>query len=52
MNKKLDEIYKYRKENIDQTSDEKRQELQNKRKEWRQWLEQNEVSSRYFIGVI
>lgn len=52
INKKLDEIYNYRKNNQNQTSDEKRQELQNKRKEWREWLEKNSVSTRYFIGVI
>lgn len=45
VNKKLEEIYNYRKENIEQLSEDKRQE-------WRDWLEQNDISSRYFIGVI
>lgn len=49
---KLDEIYKYKKENIDKTTDEVRSELQKKRSEWRKWIEENDLSSRYFIGVM
>jgi hypothetical protein len=49
---KLDEIYNYKKENLSNSSDASRGELQDKRKEWRDWVEQNDVSSRYFIGVI
>jgi hypothetical protein len=49
---KLDEIYKYKKENPDTSSDDSREALQDKRKEWRSWIEQNDVSMRYFIGVL
>lgn len=49
---KLNEVYDYRKANTDTTSSQNRDELQNKRKEWRDWLEQNDISSRYFIGVL
>lgn len=49
---KLEEIYSYKKEAIKQSSEEKQDELNAKRREWRNWVEDNNVSSRYFIGVL
>jgi Tfp pilus assembly protein PilV len=49
---KLEEIYTYKKEAIKQNSEEKQDELDAKRREWRNWVEDNNVSSRYFIGVL
>ncbi len=49
---KLEEVYTYKKEAIDQTSEEKQDELGDKRRELRKWLEDNQVSPRYFTGVL
>jgi poly(3-hydroxyalkanoate) synthetase len=49
---KLEEIYTYKKEAIKQNSEEKQDELDKKRREWRNWIEENDLSSRYFIGVL
>ena len=49
---KLDEMYNYRKSNPDISTEEKRNELQAKRRELRSWIEENNLSSRYFVGVL
>lgn len=50
INQKIDEIYNYRK-SVDTTSEEAKKELSAKRKEWRGWAEQNDVSTRYFVRI-
>ncbi|MCA9343242.1 hypothetical protein KC950_04510 [Candidatus Saccharibacteria bacterium] len=49
---KLNEVYEYKKSQINTQSDKVQDELQNKQREWKEWLDQNDVSSRYFKGVI
>lgn len=49
---KIEEIYKYRKENVKEKSEAKREELIQKQAEWRSWLTANDISMRYFVGLL
>ena len=47
---KLTEIYNYRK-NLDASKKEPLADLNNKRKEWRAWLDENKLSLKYIITL-
>lgn len=49
--KKQKEIYEYRKE-VKQDSAEDQKKLTEKRTEWRNWLKENNLSVKYFSGLI
>ena len=49
--KKQSEIYEYRKQ-LKQDSDEDRKKLSEKRTEWRNWLKENNLSIKYFSGLM
>ena len=49
--KKQSEIYEYRKQ-LKQDSDEDCKKLSEKRTEWRNWLKENNLSIKYFSGLM
>jgi len=50
INAKLTEAYEYAK-NVDQTSQQAKEEFNDKKREWRQWARDNDVSTRYIILI-